>query len=1310
MKHFTKCLKFLWLALCFVGGVGSAWADTTYKLEQVTSVTAGEMYVFEQDGYVMNNTVSNSALQTTDSYKSLGLAGTETYIWKLEIGTNGFKIKNIALNATTTNVYIANTSSTGISFSSSASVWAFNFQEDGTVIIQNKSNSDRFLGYTSTSSYAYKAYATSNLSNSSYPHAIKVYKLVEEVAPSYTISATSSNDSYGTVSITNNVITATPAEGYRVSTSSPYTVTDGEATVSQNGNVFTITADADCTIRINFEALPTYTATFYVNGSVESGPTSYEVGENIVFPTNPENIEDKTFVGWIANAIDGVIDEEPEMIYSTVMGEANVTYYAVFASSSSGEGNVSTTVTANTTNVPDAYGTANAFNDYTLNGVTYAIQQMYKNGGKLQWRAGGNSNGTGTMYNVDAINKIQSIVLAYDGSDSNRNFTVKVGDSANPTSGTSITPTSSNNVYTFDCSDNNCNYFVLANGSGAGYLESLTITYKGEATVYSGFCTTVAADARSEAGISFAEATVTKEIVANYTGQVLTNPNSLAVTWTSSDEAVATVENGVVTMLAVGETTITATFAGNEDYKAGSASYVLTVQDSREAITLSFAEASVNVNVDESVDAPTLNGNTGSGAVTYTSSDEAIATVNPSTGEVTGVADGTVTITATVAATNEYQGGTATFTVNVIDPNKKGSATNPYTVAEALDATPASGNSETVYVSGIVSRFYNTDIVTDNSHRYYISDDGTTETDELMVYNGKGLNNVAFSSADDLQIGDKVVIVGQLTTYNSTKEFAKDNYIYSRTTKLDNIITVTGGTEFTIDRTQDEEELTFTATATSGTTVTFTIDTENTTIAAADYLFEDGTLLVSGNKGGVIVIKANAAGNEDYKDAEEVTITVTVVGVKADATILVEDSEIAYGETFTVDDSAIEGGAITVTSSNTAVATVDGLVITPVAVGTTTITVATAEDETYKAGSETFTLTVTAPAGLATAKPGNFVKVTSDEDLTDGQYLIVYEDGGLAFDGSLETLDAVGNTIAVEITDGVIAATEATEAAVFTYNATAKTLMSASGFYIGQTSDANGLASSDETAYTNAISFDGEGNVDIASSGGAYLRYNSASNQARFRYYKTASYTNQKAIQLYKQSGTGNVSVTFNSYGYATLCSPYPLDFTNAPGVDAYIVSEANGTQVNFKDFDCPVKGGTPLFLVGKPGSTVTIPSVDSENVPDVNQLVGTLAPTYVETENGAYTNFGLSGENFVKINSGTVKAGKAYLPVLTETLPAQGAKLRLVFTDSATGIATVKEVPAAALDGILYNLGGQRVNASYKGIVIKDGKKYLNK
>lgn len=60
----------------------------------------------------------------------------------------------------------------------------------------------------------------------------------------------------------------------------------------------------------------------------------------------------------------------------------------------------------------------------------------------------------------------------------------------------------------------------------------------------------------------------------------LSNENGLPVTYTSSDEAVATVSSdGVITVVGAGKTTITASFAGNSEYEAQTVSVDITVND-----------------------------------------------------------------------------------------------------------------------------------------------------------------------------------------------------------------------------------------------------------------------------------------------------------------------------------------------------------------------------------------------------------------------------------------------------------------------------------------------------------------------------------------------------------------------------------------------------------------------------------------------------------------------------------------------------------------------------------------------------------
>lgn len=148
----------------------------------------------------------------------------------------------------------------------------------------------------------------------------------------------------------------------------------------------------------------------------------------------------------------------------------------------------------------------------------------------------------------------------------------------------------------------------------------------------------------------------------------------------------------------------------------------------------------------------------------------------------------------------------------------------------------------------------------------------------------------------------------------------------------------------------------------------------------------------------------------------------------------------------------------------------------------------------------------------------SFVKVTSNPSDWSGKYLIVYEAGNVAFNGSSTTLDATSNTVPVTISSNEIAYTDKLNAATFTIEGSY--LKSSSGYYVGQTSDANGLKSSTTTTYANTFTINSDDDSVNIASGGAYLRYNSAADQLRFRYYKSTTYDDQKPIHLYKLEGS----------------------------------------------------------------------------------------------------------------------------------------------------------------------------------------------
>lgn len=142
-----------------------------------------------------------------------------------------------------------------------------------------------------------------------------------------------------------------------------------------------------------------------------------------------------------------------------------------------------------------------------------------------------------------------------------------------------------------------------------------------------------------------------------------------SVTWTSSDEAVATVsENGLVSAIAPGTVTITATSVADNTKTATCIVTVTPGVVAVESVSLNKTELSLIVGAEETLTATVLPGNADNKAVTWSSSDTAVATVDAN-GKVKAIAIGEAVITVT---TNDG-GKTAACGVTVTKkPNQPG--------------------------------------------------------------------------------------------------------------------------------------------------------------------------------------------------------------------------------------------------------------------------------------------------------------------------------------------------------------------------------------------------------------------------------------------------------------------------------------------------------------------------------------------------------------------------------------------------------------------------------------------------------------
>ena len=174
--------------------------------------------------------------------------------------------------------------------------------------------------------------------------------------------------------------------------------------------------------------------------------------------------------------------------------------------------------------------------------------------------------------------------------------------------------------------------------------------------------------------LSFAEATVTKELVAGTIDlQTITKPEDLdasAITYASSDDATAKVEGNRIRLYKTGEATITATSAATDKYAAGTASYKLIISDSRKDAALAVKANPVKVKLGDDIydlaSNITCDNGLNSETFKYTSSDNSYTIVDNLI-QISKI--GTTTITAKFGGNDSYKPAEVSYTFEVEDPH-----------------------------------------------------------------------------------------------------------------------------------------------------------------------------------------------------------------------------------------------------------------------------------------------------------------------------------------------------------------------------------------------------------------------------------------------------------------------------------------------------------------------------------------------------------------------------------------------------------------------------------------------------------------
>ena len=130
-----------------------------------------------------------------------------------------------------------------------------------------------------------------------------------------------------------------------------------------------------------------------------------------------------------------------------------------------------------------------------------------------------------------------------------------------------------------------------------------------------------------------------------------------------------------------------------------------------------------------------------------------------------------------------YLNGQTPDPIDPVDPiDWTSSAESPLTVAAVLEKSQSLDQGETtekdVYVKGVITEIKSLDVSKWQRAQYVISDDAAG-TNALLVYNGYYLQGAAFTADDQIKVGDEVIVVGKITNYKGTIEFAQDNKLYS---------------------------------------------------------------------------------------------------------------------------------------------------------------------------------------------------------------------------------------------------------------------------------------------------------------------------------------------------------------------------------------------------------------------------------------------------------------------------------------------------------------------------------------------------
>ena len=374
------------------------------------------------------------------------------------------------------------------------------------------------------------------------------------------------------------------------------------------------------------------------------------------------------------------------------------------------------------------------------------------------------------------------------------------------------------------------------------------------------------------------------------------------------------------------------------DYQSAQNAYLYTTTKQKTSRNLSFSEKVVKAVLGQGFTAPELNGVTTS--VAFASSNTSVATVDATSGEVTLVGLGETTITASAPADDEYNAGSASYTLMVTD----GNVPTWYKVEEitsgvymvisngsALENNEGNLAAETNTIfSGDSFKYEEVDALmweaTGNSTSFTLKNDGKylrrSSSSGLQISSTNSSNACTFDGTY-VKIASSYVLYcnnGSWTTGNSTSS--------SRTVTFYSTTPPKQSQELAFSAAYVEYDLaaggTFTTPTLSGAQTTVTYSSNKPAVATVDTSTGEVTI---GTTTGTVTITATAEETETYKPATA-TYTLKVIDSSAPVTTkrYVLASEIVDGKDYLIVSGGYalknDGGSV----ASVAVTPVDGTI------------------------------------------------------------------------------------------------------------------------------------------------------------------------------------------------------------------------------------------------------------------------------------------------------------------------------------------------------------------------------------------------